>query len=394
MGEEIREIPKFDSGYKQELAKKEQFIHFMQKYVKAEWCRGLTPDQVTLCDREFVLEDYQKRQADLVYCIHLGKREIYVYLIMELQSKVDFTMPFRLLTLMYAFWLKVFLETPEKERKRKNFRLPVVVPILFYNGSNRWTAETEFRRYLNENELFADYVPNFKYYLVDLSQITNEYILNSNTLIDNIMALDKNRKSNKLTAMLDIVARRMKQLGKEDQVEFRKWLEFILSAACRGSSRESIEQLIEAMQKGDAQVIHGLQKTIMEEYDAGMKAGREAGREIGKRVGLAEGRRAGLAEGKQAGLEEGRRAGLAEGKQAGLEEGRRAGLAEGRRAGLVEGKQAGLAEGRKLGMEAAIEALVKDYMEEDFPREKIISKLQKHFKLDEESAVAYYEKYK
>ena len=67
----------------------------MQKYVKAQWCRDLKPEQVELCDREFLLEDYQKRMADLVYRIRLQGREFYVYLIMELQSSVDHTMPFR-----------------------------------------------------------------------------------------------------------------------------------------------------------------------------------------------------------------------------------------------------------------------------------------------------------
>ena len=44
--------PKFDGGYKQALSKKKEFIHFMQKYVKAEWCEGLTPEQVELCGKE------------------------------------------------------------------------------------------------------------------------------------------------------------------------------------------------------------------------------------------------------------------------------------------------------------------------------------------------------
>ena len=53
MGEEKKkEDPKYDAGYKHELSKQEQFIHFMQKYVKAQWCRDLKPEQVELCDRE------------------------------------------------------------------------------------------------------------------------------------------------------------------------------------------------------------------------------------------------------------------------------------------------------------------------------------------------------
>lgn len=152
---EKRELPRFDAGYKQELSKPSQFIHFMQKYGKADWCRGLKPEQVELCDKEFALEDYQKRIADMVYKIHLPETDLYVYLIMELQSAVDFTMPFRLLTLIFGLLLKIFLKTPEKERERKEFRLPAVLPVLFYNGEHRWGAETQFRRYLKEYQYFG-----------------------------------------------------------------------------------------------------------------------------------------------------------------------------------------------------------------------------------------------
>lgn len=293
-------LPRYDGGYKQELSNKKQFIHFMKKYVKAEWCEDLTEDQITLCNREFQLEDYQKRQADLVYKIRLKDQEVvYVYLIMELQSRVDFTMPFRLLTLMYAFMLKTFMETDVKEREKKDFRLPVAIPVLFYNGEHRWTAETEFRNYLKGNSLFGEYMINFKYYLVDLSQIKNDYIMSSNTLIDNILALDKNRKNNELLHMLDVVEQRMKQLPDADRVSLCKWLENILIASSRRADDTKIQQLIEAMLEGDVQMIHGLQKTIMEEYDAGKKLGHDLGVVEGRDLGIAEGRDLGIAEGEQ-----------------------------------------------------------------------------------------------
>lgn len=286
-GRAEREIPGFDAGYKQELSKPPQFIHFMQKYVKADWCRALTPEQVELCDKEFVLEDYQKRIADLVYKIHLPETELYVYLIMELQSTVDFTMPFRLLTLIFGLLLKIFLETPEKERERKEFRLPAVLPVLFYNGERRWGAETEFRRYLKEYRYFGEYSLNFQYYLVDLSQVANDDILNTNTLIDNILALDKNRKSERLGDILDSVMKRMEELGENDRISFQKWLEYVLLASANKENEEAVKQLIEMIRegKGETKMIHGIQVIIRDEYNRGVNDGKEEGREEGRAEG-------------------------------------------------------------------------------------------------------------
>lgn len=267
-----QDIPKFDAGYKQELAKPGPFLHFVQKYVKADWSAGLTPEQISLCDKEYVLQDYQKRSADLVYRIHLKAQTLYVYLIMELQSRVDFTMPFRLLTLIFGLLLKIFLETPEAERERKDFRLPVVLPILFYNGKSQWSAETEFRNYMEGSGYFGEYSLNFKYYLVDLSQIKNDDILNTNTLIDNIFALDKNRKSERLTDILDIVIKRMDRLGESDRVSFQKWLENVLLASTRGTNQKTVREIIDMIHsgKGGGKMIHGIQVIIQGEYNRGI----------------------------------------------------------------------------------------------------------------------------
>lgn len=287
VAERKQEIPKFDAGYKQELSKPPQFIHFLQKYVKADWCMTLIPEQVKLCDKEFTLEDYQKRIADLVYRIHLHETDLYVYLIMELQSAVDFTMPFRLLTLIFGLLLKIFLETPEKEREKKEFRLPVVLPVLFYNGEHGWSAETEFRKYLKEYQYFGEYSLNFQYYLVDLSQIQNDDILNTNMLIDNILALDKNRKSEKLDDILNSVIKRMEELGENDRISFQKWLEYVLLASTSGENQEAVKQLIEVIRqgKGDAKMIHGIQVIIRDEYNRGVNEGRTEG-EIFKLIQL------------------------------------------------------------------------------------------------------------
>ena len=50
-------------------------------------------------------------------------------------------------------------------------------------------------------------------------------------------------------------------------------------------------------------------------------------------------------------------------------------------------------EGRKEGRLEGIQALVLDYIEEGFSREKIISKLQKRFSLSKEQAEQYYNQF-
>ena len=50
-------------------------------------------------------------------------------------------------------------------------------------------------------------------------------------------------------------------------------------------------------------------------------------------------------------------------------------------------------EARNEGLEQGIKAIVKDYMEEGFDKDKIIKKLQKRFTLSGGKAEEYYEKF-
>jgi len=65
-------------------------------------------------------------------------------------GKIDHTMPFRLLQYMVEVWRDAYNNTPEKERKRKGFRLPAIVPAILYNGEGGWTARRSFREYQPE----------------------------------------------------------------------------------------------------------------------------------------------------------------------------------------------------------------------------------------------------
>ena len=57
------------------------------------------------------------------------------------------------------------------------------------------------------------------------------------------------------------------------------------------------------------------------------------------------------------------------------------------------GIERGIEKGIEQGIEQGIRLLVVDYIEENFPKEKILEKLQKGFSLDEKKALEMYEKY-
>lgn len=305
MGNKLKNA-KYDQGYKKELSKKNQLIHFLRKYVNAPWTSELKPENITLCDKEFILQDFEMRESDLVFKITLNGQTFYLYLLMELQSSTDFTMPFRLLIYMTNLWLKIFQSVAKEERERKDFKLPVILPIVFHNGDNRWTPVTQFSSYQRGAEDFKGYALDFKYYLVDLSLIDQGDILSTNTLIDNIMALDQSRSGQELLDILEILQERIKELPKGDQADFILWLEHVLKR--QRFQEEYIENVVQFMKKGgfDNMITYGIERVLNRE------------REEQKRLGRAEGRKQGRQEGREQGRQEGRQQGRQEGQQAGI----------------------------------------------------------------------------
>ena len=71
------------------------------------------------------------------------------------------------------------------------------------------------------------------------------------------------------------------------------------------------------------------------------------------------------------------------------EQGISRGIEDGRKIGIEEGRKEGIEKGIKEG----IRIFVEDQVEEKFPKEKIIEKLQKRFSLSEEEAVSYFNEY-
>ncbi|MBW9158753.1 Rpn family recombination-promoting nuclease/putative transposase [Clostridium sp. FP2] len=87
-----------------------------------------------------------------------------------------------------------FLYNKKKEIKRKSFRLPAVVPIVLYNGTNKWTSARNFKDIITGSQLFGDNILDFKYILVDINRYSKEYLCEFKNIASAIFLLDQDIK--------------------------------------------------------------------------------------------------------------------------------------------------------------------------------------------------------
>ncbi len=198
-----------------------------------------------LVDKSFILPDFKNKEADLVYKVNIDGNSVYFYLL-ELQSRVDHQMPYRLMLYMVEIWRNILKETDKREARRKDFKLPVIIPCVLYNGSEKWTAKRSFKETLYEYEQFGDLVLDFKYILFDIRRYRDDELLELANLIATVFFIDKTKdKSSEIIGRLQEVAVKVQGLSDEDTNVMWNWMKNIIARGLKSEVRKEIDDIFQ-----------------------------------------------------------------------------------------------------------------------------------------------------
>ncbi len=264
-----------DKGYKRIFSIKKHFLHFIKKYIALEWMMELEEKDLELIDKEFITDQFDTYESDLVYKVYTKEGVVYLFFLLELQSYNDFTMPFRLLVYMTAIWLDHFKNCDKNKRSQKGYRLPAIMPIVLHNSERNWTASCKFSQMISNAELFGKYVVDFEYALISVNTLTESKISNSNTLIDNIFLADKKRTRQDWT---DGIAELMHRIRAMDTNDLNEWITWF-SNVIRKLNEDERGELITQLKEGDEKdMCSSFERLLNKEKAEGWKDGREKGK--------------------------------------------------------------------------------------------------------------------
>lgn len=187
-------VHEHDKSYKYFLSDSRSFLELLQGFVKEPWVKDISENDLELVNKSFILRDYEEREADIVYKLKHKGKECYFYVLLELQSTVDYTMPFRLLIYMTELWKQLNNNTDIDKRERKGYRLPAIIPITLYNGSPAWTANMSYRKMQEGYELFGEHLVDFRYILFDVNRYKDEELLKIGNMMAAVFAMDKDEE--------------------------------------------------------------------------------------------------------------------------------------------------------------------------------------------------------
>jgi predicted transposase YdaD len=274
-----------DAGYKHLFSFPQLVTDLLRGFVPEAWVADLDFNSLEPVKASYVSDDLRTREDDLVWRLRLRDEWVYVYILLEFQASVDAYMAVRILTyvgLLYQDLIRHRELTADR-------RLPPVVPLVLYNGLQRWRAPVEVAElvWAGPKGLEA-YRPQLRYLLIDEGALDVTALPAMRNLVAALFRLEQSREPEDVRQVVVLLK---EWLAAPEQAALRRafvvWLRrVLLPARLPGVALPDVNDLQE--------VDRMLAERVIEWTTEWKRQGLEEGRREGLQQGLQQGLRHGL----------------------------------------------------------------------------------------------------
>ena len=183
-------------------------------------------ERARLMDREFPVDDWRRREADLPFEIpyRCGNEErlALVCLLLEHQSDPDPLMPLRLLYFAVTYWDRQWRAWRATEPPRPELKLNPVLPLVFYTGTTGWTQARTLAGLLGEPAALHAFAPSWQPLFWNLADQPPEQLLESGDGWLQVLAVIRAQfaAAPEFEAIYSEVQRRLQGLSIQDRVRW------------------------------------------------------------------------------------------------------------------------------------------------------------------------------
>lgn len=281
-----------DSGYKLIFNHPVMIQDLLMGFVKEDWVRQLDFTTLEKVNNSYVADDLRDRVDDIVWKVRWGAGWLFIYLILEFQSTVDWLMAVRLqgyLSLLYQDLIR-------SGQIRQGEMLPPVLPMVLYNGRPEWTAMLDIADMIHPSPAGLDrFRPRMGYLLVDEVRLKDSDLALQQNLVAALFRLEKSRTAQEIRL---VVGELIEWLRSPEQLSLRRafavWLgRVLLPRRVPGQTIHEVHDL----QEVDTMLAETVQEWTREWEQRGLEKGLKMGLEQGLERGLERGLGQGLREG-------------------------------------------------------------------------------------------------
>ena len=176
--------------------------------------------------------------------------------LIEHKTEVDYNVSVQLLKYMVCIWAeyeKQFGTDYKEQVKTKSFRYPPILPVVYHEGSDTWTAPMHLKDRIFMHELFEEYIPDFTYCLVDNHKYTNKELLAHQDEMSLIMLLNKIQTKADLSEFVHIPDDEINRIVKESPEAVIDIIVMVMTALCTklNLSRQDTEECVKKVRTRD-----------------------------------------------------------------------------------------------------------------------------------------------
>jgi hypothetical protein len=175
---------------------------FVRDFVPAALALGLDFSRMERVNAKFHGRGGRRREGDVIWRIPTEYGgDVYLYLMLEFQSQIDWWMPVRIQVYAGLLWQQII----DEMRLKPGDRLPPVLPVVLYNGDKAWNAPT------GTTELVAlppasplwHWQPDIRYHLVDERALPGSELERHDSLVALLFRLEAGPGPAELVDLVD-----------------------------------------------------------------------------------------------------------------------------------------------------------------------------------------------
>jgi len=236
----------------------------LREIVGEQWVERIDLGSGVRVDASFVSPKHENRESDLIWQFHRkdGGEPVYVYILLEFQSRPDPSMPVRLMGYESLFYQLLMAGQPAAGWKK----LPLVIPVVVYNGREPWNVATDLGSMIGELDPSAEiYRPQLRYRLVDEAKYPREDLAALNSPVADLFRIEQSRDWSEVRSSVHRLRQSIPPGEASLRQAFETWLRKLILPRLGLSQEEAAASTLEEIETMLAESIDRWNREIREE---------------------------------------------------------------------------------------------------------------------------------
>jgi hypothetical protein len=225
-----------DLSYRLFFSHERMVCDLLREIVGERWVERIDLSSAKRVSTSFVSRQLKGRESDVIWKFRTldGQAPVYVYILMEFQSRPDRYMAVRLM----AYEGLLYQALIAGSELSSQGRLPLVIPIVVYNGRGPWGVPQELSELIEPMDPSAEmYLPRLRYKLVDEGSYPREELERRESPVASLFQIEKSRSWDDVLSSVS----RLRQHLRPDEDSLREAFEVWLRRVVLPRSGASLE---------------------------------------------------------------------------------------------------------------------------------------------------------